>query len=110
MNELERVVQRLLRSGSCLPMTLGAFDRALDLERTLGLSPQDAIVLASVTSDAAARPLEEAKVFVSRNSKDFDDPAVRAELEQLGCLYISKFSDALSFTRSHRTTTSPPTY
>jgi hypothetical protein len=35
--------------------------------------------------------------FLSRNSRDFDDPDVRARLDQLGCQFFADFDEALAY-------------
>jgi hypothetical protein len=62
------------------------------MEARYGLSGQHAIVLASVRGHLEGNGPEES-CFLSRNSKDFDDPDIRERLEAL---------TANSFRNSHR--------
>ncbi len=62
--------------------------------QTHGLSPQDALVYASVLAGLRALPLEAPKLFVSRNKVDFGKPKILAELRELGCEYMASFRAA----------------
>lgn len=64
------------------------------LAEEYGLELPDALVLASVLSDASAYP--RASVFLNRNARDFDDPDIKARLRQLGCDLLGSFDDGLS--------------
>jgi hypothetical protein len=55
------------------------------------------VYVASVTTDLRRRKRREPRCFVSRNPKDFDDPAIAAELQALDCRYIARLSDALAY-------------
>jgi predicted nucleic acid-binding protein len=98
-NRLESVVERMLQSGRSIPLTGPLFASARQVERQYGLSPQDAIVAASVVSDLQAQnATQDSHAFLSRNSKDFNP--MRADFSALGCAYLSKFRDGLQFIRS----------
>lgn len=64
------------------------------------MSMQDAIIFASIVGDLRLRDRLEEKCFVSRNSNDFGDRDIGAELQAFGCRYISRFTDALGFAMS----------
>ena len=99
-NRLEDIVERMLGTGRGIPITHTLFTSARTLEGRFDLTPQDAIVAASVLEDV--RPLNAAKdshVFLSRNSRDFYP--MREEFAVLGCRYLSKFEDGLQFIRSN---------
>jgi predicted nucleic acid-binding protein len=98
-DRLEKVVERMLGCGRTIPLTTPLFASARRLEGEFDLSPQDAIVAASVLGDL--QPLNAAQdshAFLSRNSKDFNP--MRAEFHALGCKYLPKFDDGLQFIRS----------
>ena len=62
------------------------------------LSDPDFIVLASVlTHLQAKRPTE--SCFLNRNSRDFDQAAVRARLAALGCKLFGRFDEGLNYIR-----------
>ena len=59
-----------------------------------GLSPQDALVYASVLAKLRELPGQEMKLFVSRNKNDFYKPEIIAELQELSCDFLFSFQAA----------------
>jgi len=93
---LQNALRDVLDVAAVIPMDLGIIRNAAELERSFRLSPQDAIVLASVLEHLTeARP--EKSCFLNRNAKDFDDPDVVAALDQRGCKLIPRFDHGLSY-------------
>lgn len=91
--ELEDVVGHLLNCANILDMSQAVFLASQGHQATHGLDASDAIVYASVLLDASTRDVEEPKVFVTRNSSDFDLEAIRAELSAAGCRLTFSFDD-----------------
>jgi len=77
---------------------------AMRYESQFDLSAQDALVYASVVGHAAANA--GTKVFVTRNSNDFVDPDIKAELGSHNCKLLSSFLDTLRYVESFLLTTS----
>lgn len=100
MDALENAVQQMLSVGRSLPLDSKTFGESRIVQRKFGFSPQDAIVFASVMGDLRVQPPAENKCFISRNSKDFDDPTLTSELELHRCKYIARFSNALAYIRN----------
>ena len=61
---------------------------------TFDLDFPDAVMLASVLSHLDANPA--AGVFLNRNSNDFDDPAIVAELRRRDCKFFPSFNGGLA--------------
>ena len=80
-NRLEDVLGRLLKVAELVPLTASVIAEALHHQQQ-GFSPQDAVVYASVLQHAAD-DVEEEKVFLNRNSKDFDDPDVPGQTRRV---------------------------
>jgi predicted nucleic acid-binding protein len=99
------VRQILLQTARWIPLTPETLARGAVIEREHGLATPDAIVLASVLEDAAAT--NEPGLFVTKDSKDFDDPDIRAALEAVGCEPLFSITAALQ--RVLRSTPAPPT-
>ncbi len=98
-NRLEKVVERMLRCGRSIPLTVPLFSKAQQLESRFGLSAQDAIVASSVLGDLDPRKsAKDSHAFLSRNSKDFS--SMKEEFSVLGCRYIPKFEHGLQFIRA----------
>jgi hypothetical protein len=92
---LQRVIADLLNVAEIIPLDTAVLVHARELQAELGMSGQDAIVLASVIHDLS-RTTSVESCFLSRNSRDFDDPDVRARLDQLGCRYFADFAAAVA--------------
>ena len=93
---LTSTVGRLLAVGRSLPLDVPTFDRARGYRSRYGLSPQDAVVYATVMTDLERLPADRAKCFVSKNWKDFGDPGITAELRSHRCDYAESFESALN--------------
>jgi predicted nucleic acid-binding protein len=98
-NRLKTVVERMLGCGRTVPLTAPLFASARQVEGQFDLSPQDAIVAASVLGDLQPQNApQNSHAFLSRNSKDFNP--MRAEFTALGCRYLAKFDAGLQFIHS----------
>lgn len=80
---LEEVTTRVTNAAEMIPLTADTLSSAFGFSGRLDLSLQDSLVLASVLQHR--RDESAAGVFVTRNSKDFDDPDVRQLLTDAGC-------------------------
>ena len=98
-NRLETVIERMLGCGRSIALTGPLFASARQLKGQFDLSPQDAIVAASVIADLQPQNAPaDSHAFLSRNSKDFDP--MKAEFQKLGCRYVSRFEHGLQFIQS----------
>jgi predicted nucleic acid-binding protein len=95
MEMLETTVRRLLHSGRSIEVDLSVFEQSLVLERRHGLSPQDAVILATVLANLTRRSTDGRAIFVGKNRRDFGAPGVVGELRNLGCRYVDDFATAL---------------
>lgn len=78
-----------------MPLTAHVTRRGFDLRREFDLDLPDAFVLASVSTDLDDNPATSG--FVTKNTKDFDDPGVRDYLDDRGCELLTSFGQALGF-------------
>lgn len=92
---LQATVRRLLAIGRSIALDATVFDQALRHQDLNALSPQDAIVYASVVSDLARRSPARETCFVSKNWRDFGNPEIVAELRSRRCAYAGGFRAAL---------------
>jgi predicted nucleic acid-binding protein len=95
---LDAALDRIMKSGHILPTTGDVLRQAYDAEGRFGLSPQDSIVYASVTGDFANHS-GAGKCFLNRNSKDFADPDIYAELAAGNCKLLTSFAAGLGYIR-----------
>lgn len=98
-NQLESIVARMLACGRSISLTGTLFTAAQQLEVQFDLSPQDAIIAASVIADLQVqKAAPDSHAFFSRNFNDFN--SMKAQFSALGCRYISKFEHGLQFIRT----------
>jgi len=97
---LDNAATRILETAVVIPIEREVIKAAIDFQQSRNLAPQDSIVYASVLSHLSTTSTEEAKCFITKNSKDFANPDIYAELETYGCKLLTKFSDGLGYTRS----------
>lgn len=106
---LEDVRARLTKAAEVIPLDLPVLTASPQYQRTLGLSPQDALVYSSVLLhlDRVRAPQS---CFLNRNSRDFDDQNVVDQLGSYNCKLLPKFDSGWSFihnnVRAGRTSTS----
>lgn len=86
---LEEVTKRVANIAEMIPMSADTLGNAFDVSSRLDLSLQDSLVLSSVVQHQ--RYLSDVGIFVTRNSKDFDDPDVRQLLTDAGCKLETNF-------------------
>ena len=85
---------RLLEVARMIAIDGPALRAASLLATQLGLELPDAVMLASVLGDANEQPSQ--SIFINRNTKDFDDPDVKARLRSVSCDLVWKFDDGLA--------------
>ncbi|HEU4728756.1 MAG TPA: hypothetical protein VFT22_12720 [Kofleriaceae bacterium] len=89
---------RLLEVGHVVGIDGKTLHAASNLTMEIDLELPDALMLASVLDDAKRRPSP--SIFINRNTKDFDDPDVKALLRAVDCDLIGSFDDGLARVRS----------
>lgn len=99
VTRLKSTVKRLLQIGSSIELDSAIYQTALKNESRYGLSPQDAIIYASIVRDLATSVRTDRSCFMSRNLKDFGSPDIRAELASYDCLYEESYKTGVSLVR-----------
>jgi len=89
---------RLLQSAEVIPLDAAVLASAATCERQFGLSPQDALVFASIVQHLKENPA--AACFLTLNSKDFDDIDLRKTLALYNCKLLFSFSDGYGYIQS----------
>lgn len=109
-HEYQRLVEihrRILDVATIIPTELQALQLSLSAQKSLGLSPQDSIVYASVQHHLATH--KEASCFLNKNTRDFSNPKIRNEFTAHGCQVIATFTDGLSYISNQlQQQTTPP--
>lgn len=94
---IDDVCRRLLTSGTVAPLDATAGRRALELQVTRDLSPQDAAVFASILFHLEKAGPDGPRIFVTRDPDDFLTPEIKGDLESLDARLIPSFTDAVAF-------------
>lgn len=87
---LERVCTQLLQVAEIVPLTATLLAAAMQHQHTSELSAQDALVYAAVLEHLQQASTAQS-CFLNRNSKDFDDPDLVAELQRYHCKLLPQF-------------------
>lgn len=90
---------RLCGIAEIIPLTLDILTSAADYETPYDLTPQDALVYASVISHLRQNRAP-VNCFLNRNSKDFDNPDIVDEFRQHNCMMIPRFDQGYEFIRT----------
>ena len=91
--------ERLIKIAETIPLTHTVLRDSSMYVSLYNRSLQDAFVYASVISHLQEfQPVT--GCFLNRNSKDFDDPAIKNELKKYNCIMIPKFDDGLHYIQS----------
>lgn len=100
-NRFTQYRERLLNTGEIIALTADILTEAASHEAIYDLTPQDALVYASVI-DHLRRYQPQQACFLNRNSKDFDRPDIIDELNQFNCRMIPRFDHGYRFLQSQR--------
>ncbi len=90
MKRLEDVRNNLIGVAETVPLNSDILKSSAEHQKEHDLSPQDAIVYASIIYHLRGTKPESA-CFLNKNSKDFDDPDISEKLEQFRCRMLSRF-------------------
>jgi hypothetical protein len=91
-----RYRERLLNIAEIIPLTLDILREAATYESPYDLTPQDALVYASVIVHLHQNH-PPVSCFLNRNSKDFDNPDIVDELDRNNCKMIPRFDHGYGF-------------
>ncbi len=96
MRRLEDVRLGLIEVAETVPLNSEILKSSAEYQKVHDLSPQDAIVYASVLYHLKQTKPETA-CFLNKNSKDFDDPDISEMLERYRCKLLSRFDHGHQF-------------
>lgn len=97
-----RLRDRRAQVAEIIPLTLDILREGATYEAPYDLTPQDALVYASVISHlhqhtAPIKHTAPISCFLNRNTKDFDNPDIVDELSKHNCRMIPRFDHGYSF-------------
>jgi predicted nucleic acid-binding protein len=96
---LRDTLVRLLSVAKVIPLRSETLSSAMIYQHDHDLTPQDAIVYASVVEELKASKAL-GSCFLNRNSKDFDDQDIVDNLSSYGCKILFRFDDGYSYIKS----------
>lgn len=96
---LDATLEEVLEAARILPLEAETFQTAVGYQRTLGLGPQDALVFASALVDLQQRRADEPSCLLTKNTDDFADDDVVAELDRFGCKPLFTYQTGLNYAR-----------
>jgi predicted nucleic acid-binding protein len=102
---LTDIMSRLAHAATFIPLDTSTVSHISEYRTRFGLSPQDAIVFASVLNHLASIPHGDS-CFINRNKQDFDNADIHAEVAQHNCKLLFSFAAGASYIE-HRLTSSP---
>jgi hypothetical protein len=97
-SRLEAVIETLTTIGVVMATSPATLRRAAVIEHSLGLSPQDALIYASVVEHIESQNSSTSKLFVTQNRRDF--LIAEDELAGLNCKLLFTFDSAEGYVRS----------
>ncbi len=93
---LQATRAQLLQTATILPLDAEVLEAATPCQTEYDLSPEDAIVYATVLLHLKGYPSERS-CFLNRNTRDFDDPDLVAELRRYGCKMLPRFDSGYQY-------------
>jgi predicted nucleic acid-binding protein len=93
------IVDRVIGAAEIIPLTGATVSASLQLQASLGLTAQDALVYASVEEHLASAPAVP-RLFVTQNRKDFLTPDIQKRLSGRDCRLFTAFPAARGFVES----------
>ncbi len=96
---LDAVIDRVIDTATILSIERDTIKAALRFQSERSLSPQDAIVYASVLSHMAGQS-SETKCFLTKNSKDFANPDIYEDVRAYNCKLLTSFDNGLGYIQS----------
>lgn len=96
---LDDVLKKILDVASIIPIESNIIKASISYQTVLSLSPQDAIVYASIIAHLSQTQKSQ-NCFITRNSKDFKNPNIISELTGYDCKLLTTFRDGLGYITS----------
>jgi hypothetical protein len=93
---LEETRSLLSRTAEIIPLDRAILEAATRYQVAHDLSPQDALVYAAVLSQLTHSGAPQ-NCFLTKNSKDFDDPDLVEELNTYNCRLLPRFDVGYQF-------------
>ena len=99
-NRLDETLERILQTVEVIPIDLSTIRASITLQKSRNLSPQDALIYASILDHLKKEESDSFGCFITKNSKDFATLDIKNDLEKYNCKLLTKFADGLGYVRS----------
>jgi len=99
-SRLDDTLLRLTKIARMIPLTSDVLAVSLTYQKRFRLSPQDAIVLASIVGDLTLSDEDTEKLFVTQNKDDFVQPNINELMSAHGCKLLFRFDNAAGYVES----------
>ena len=96
---LDETLLKLINLSRLIPLTGEVLALSITYQDQFALSPQDAIVFASIVSDLQTQHEGHQKLFVTQNASDFLNPDITDLLAANSCKLLFRFDDAVGYTQ-----------
>lgn len=96
---LTTTLEKLLQVAETIPLKKTILSSSVQFQKTLGFSPQDAIIYASVLEHLQLSDSDK-NCFLNRNSRDFNDPNIVNTLEIYNCKMLFSFEHGYHYINS----------
>lgn len=89
---LDATVLRVLKSSTLIALDRSIVEAAINLQTARDLEPKDSIVYASILNHLTSQT-SDTSCFITKNSKDFSNPDIEADLAQRQCTLCASFGE-----------------
>lgn len=99
-NRLDETLERILQTVEVIPIDLSTIRASITLQKSRNLSPQDALIYASILDHLGKEKSDSFDCFITKDSKNFANPDIKSDLAKYNCKLLTKFVDGLGYVRS----------
>lgn len=99
-SRLDDTLHRLTKIARMIPLTSDVLAASLAYQTRFHLSPQDAIVLASIVEDLKSIEHGASKLFITQNTRDFLGSDILELMSAHGCKLLFRFDNAVGYVES----------
>lgn len=99
-HRLNETLERILQTVEVIPIGLSTIRASITLQKSRNLSPQDALIYASILDHLEKEESDSFGCFITKNSNDFANPDIENDLMAYKCKLLTKFADGLGYVSS----------
>lgn len=99
-HRLNKTLEKILQTVEVIPIDLSTIRASIKLQKCRNLSPQDALIYASILDHLEKKESDSFGCFITKNSKDFANLDIENDLAAHNCKLLTRFADGLGYVRS----------